>query len=192
MSSRNLIEAIANTCGTSDAGLAAVARAPEAKPARGPQNVRRMSREPLEVEDGNPLAATNIVTATPTMFAVQIIGKDRYRIPVLRLNARAMLGSQSKTLVAEFRHFCGASRAGLMRSPTDRYLWVIVDFQDVNLLDGAGLAGLVQMFKVCLQEDFALVIVSLTGTVLELFELSRLDEVLLCYPNVDAALRELR
>jgi len=69
---------------------------------------------------------------------------------------------------------------------------LIVDFSGVDYISSAGLRSLMIASKQARSAGSILVIAALQPVVLEIFQISRFDKVLVCHPTVDEALAAVR
>ncbi|GAB4516200.1 MAG: STAS domain-containing protein [Anaerolineae bacterium] len=81
---------------------------------------------------------------------------------------------------------------GLMESITVQTANVVVDLHDVNFMDSAALAALVQAMKHCRQSQGDLRVCNLQQPVKVIFELTRLDKAFKIYPSVAEAVASYR
>ena len=69
---------------------------------------------------------------------------------------------------------------------------LVVDFSGVDYVSSAGLRALMLASKQARSAGSILVIAALQPVVLEIFQISRFDKVLVCHTTVDAALAAVR
>ena len=69
---------------------------------------------------------------------------------------------------------------------------LVIDFSGVNYISSAGLRALMLASKQARNAGNRLAIAALQPVVLEIFQISRFDKLVPCYPTVDAALAAVR
>lgn len=69
---------------------------------------------------------------------------------------------------------------------------IILDMKQVTFIDSSALGVLVACYKTVISNNGSFALCGVTGAVLELLELTRLDSIFPCYPSADDAQSFLR
>jgi anti-sigma B factor antagonist len=71
------------------------------------------------------------------------------------------------------------------------YQTLILDFKDINFIDSSGLGILIAIYNHANNRDCRFIICNLSNEVVHLLKLTRLDQVLEIFDNVDSAVKAL-